>query len=126
MKPTRMIPVELLAAFMNTGWPGDNWYLTDHAEFLWEQTFTVGDGAELYRPRRPGTMINLYDFEGRLRWQGHGRDPTRGAGMSLVALFERWYRQQHDAVVVAWVPREKLPAITHSLTEAGCLLLSEP
>ena len=126
-KQVQMIVVDELAAFMNLGWPGEDWYLAEHAEFLWENTFTSGESGELYRPRRPGTLINLYDFEARVCWQGVGRDPTHGAGYRLSDLFLRWQRRSRNVVVVAYVPRDQVELVTAQLEEAGCLLAgSEP
>ena len=119
-----IIAVDELAAFMNNGWPGADWYLSDHTEYLWETTFTSGPGCELYRPQRPGALVNLYDFEATVRWQGNGRDPTRGAGKKLSELFLRWQRTRSEAVVIAYVPREKLPTVSAMLTGEGCLLLT--
>jgi hypothetical protein len=120
-----MIVVDELAAFMNVGWPGEDWYLTDHAEYLWETTFLTREGSEAYQPRRHGTMINLYDFEARIRWQGFGTDPTRGRGRRLSELFLRWRRTREEALLVAYVPREKLPEVLACLESAGCLLVED-
>lgn len=125
MENQRMIVVDELAQFMNEGWPGPDWYLTGHAEYLWETTFTEGWGAELYRARRPGTMINLADYDGFLRWQGSGRDPSNGRGYRLSTLFWRWQRTRTEATVVACVPRERLREVLMLLNDAGCLILNE-
>ena len=124
MTETRMILVDELATFMNDGWPGVDWYLSEHAEYLWETTFTTGKGRELYRACRPGTMVNLYDFEATLRWQGTRRDPTKGNGQKLSVLFLDWQRTRSEAVVVAYVPRAKLSDVSALLTGAGCLLVT--
>jgi hypothetical protein len=121
-----MIPVDELAAFMNQGWPGPDWYLSDHAEYLWETTFTEGRGAELYRPRRPGTLINLFDYEAQVRWQGNGWDPTNRQGNKLSTLLLRWQRTRTDAMIVAYVPRGKMSVVTTSVKNAGGLLVYTP
>lgn len=118
------INVEELATFMNVGWPGEDWYLTDHAEYLWETTFTAGEGTELYRARNPDQVINLYDYDGKVSWQGCGSDPTRGRGHRLLDLFLRWQQSQEDMVVVARVPREKMAEVLESLDRAGCVLVT--
>lgn len=125
MKPPRMIVVDELAMFMNVGWPGEEWYLSDHAEYLWEETFEDGGANGLYRPRTPGTLVNLNDFEARLRWQGRSPDPTRGAGQKLSELFLRWQRKQTSAIVSAYVPREQEATIRNWLQAAGCMLLND-
>jgi len=122
-----MIPVDELAAFMNEGWPGVDWYLSDQAEYLWEITFTEGPRLELYRPRQPGQLINLFDFDGRVAWQGTaGMDPTKGRGYQLSVLFQRWQRTRTDAVIVAYVPREKLATTTASLENDGVIVVYPP
>jgi len=117
-----MIVVDELARFMNVAWPGGDWYLAEHAEFLWEQTFTDGGPGEIYRPLHPGTPINLDDFDGRVCWQGAGRDPTRGAGHRLSELFWRWRQQLDSVAVVAFVPCEQLETVRAQLEAAGCLV----
>jgi hypothetical protein len=117
-----MITVDELAMFMNVGWPGEDWYLSDHAEYLWEKTFTSGSVGEIYRPCHSGTFIHLHAFEARIRWQGIGRDPTHGAGYRLSELFMSWRRQLQDVVIVAYVPRAQVERVTIQLQEAGCLL----
>ena len=83
---TLQIAVDELALFMNEGWPGEDWYLDECDEYLWGCAFTEGAGKELYKPCRPGTMVNLYDFDAVVRWQGHGRTQcgravvSRGSG----------------------------------------------
>jgi hypothetical protein len=119
-----MLPVEELAAFMNDGWPGPDWYLTGHAEYLWERTFTEGRHAELYRPRQPGALINLHDFDGAIRWQGSGPDPTHGRGHWLVTLFRRWQRIRTEVTVVTCVPRARLDHVLTLLEDAGCLIVN--
>ena len=115
-----LIPVDELAAFMNEGWPGVDWYLSDHAEYRWTTTFTEGPRAELYRPKQLGQLINLFDFEARVCWQGTtGKDPTNGRGYKLSVLFQRWQRTRTDVLIVAYVPREKRSAITVSLENEG-------
>jgi hypothetical protein len=125
MGKTCNVSVEELAAFMNVGWPGEDWYLADHAEYLWETTFTTGEGRELYRARQPGQVINLYEYDGWLRWQGYGPDPTGGGGHQLSELFLKWRRQSHTRVVVACVPREKYEELTTLLEDAGCELMAK-
>jgi hypothetical protein len=120
-----MLPVEELAAFMNEGWPGPDWYLTGHAEYLWENTFTQGRGKELYRPRCPGKLINLYDYDAMIRWQGSDQDPTRGRGYRLMTLFRRWQRTRREVTVVVCVPHERLRNVLALLDDAGCLLVNE-
>ncbi|HUI07557.1 MAG TPA: hypothetical protein VL486_11200 [Verrucomicrobiae bacterium] len=124
MAKKHMIAVDELATFMNIGWPGEDWYLADHAELLWETAFATGNGDGAYRAQRPGTMIDLDDFEARVRWQGTGRDPTGGRGHKLSELFLRWQRTREEAVLVAYVPREKLTEIAAALELAGCLLVA--
>lgn len=119
-----LIPVDELAAFMNEGWPGPDWYLTDHAEYLWEKTFIEGHGQELYRPRQPGRLINLHDYDGLVRWQGKGRDPSRGQGYRLATLFQRWQRTRTEATVVVCVPQDRVREIVALLDGAGCLVVS--
>jgi hypothetical protein len=118
------INVEELSTFMNVGWPGDDWYLTDHPEYLWETTFTTGEGTELYRARDPDQAINLYDYDGKVSWQGCRSDPTRGRGHRLSDLFLRWQQSQQDIVVVARVPREKMAEVLESLDRTGCVLVT--
>jgi hypothetical protein len=117
------IPADELAAFMNEGWPGVDWYLTEHPEYLWETTFTQGTGSELYRACQSGSMINLFDFEGRIRWQGNGTDPTNGRGYKLSTLFLRWQRIRCNALIVASVPHERLSNVIDVLQNSGCLLV---
>ena len=117
------IPVDELAAFMNVAWPGEDWYLDEHPEYLWETTFISGEKGALYQARRPGTLVNLADYEGRVRWQGFGPDPTKGRGFKLTDLFLRWQRTRRDAMLVVYVPRDKLTVVSASLEEAGCLLV---
>lgn len=122
VKLSQMIVVDELATFMNVGWPGEDWYLNQHAEYLWEQTFTAGDWHTLYQPRQPGTLINLYDFEARVRWQGGGTDPTGGVGYKLSELFLSWQRKQTSVAVLVYVPRGQVETIKAWLTQAGYLL----
>ena len=118
------IVVDELADFMNVGWPGEDWHLADCADYLWETTFEPSQGRELYKPITPGTMVNLYDYEARVLWQGPGADPTRGRGHALSELFLQWRRKRTDVVVVAYVPPNKVGDITASLENAGCMLLT--
>ena len=118
------ISVDELAAFMNDGWPGEDWYLEVQHEYLWETTFNTGENGVLYRAQRPGTLIDLADYEGRVRWQGAGPDPTERLGHKLTELVVRWQRTRRDAVVVAYVPRHKLAAVTATLENAGCLVVN--
>ena len=124
METKLLVPAVELAAFMNTGWPGEDWYLDDHAEYLWETTFTTGALGNLYEARDPAALLNLHLYDGRVRWQGPGRDPTGGRGYRLSDLFLRWRRTRHDALLIAYVPREKLPTVSASLKEAGCLVVN--
>ncbi|MGA2222151.1 MAG: hypothetical protein ABSH21_10360 [Verrucomicrobiia bacterium] len=124
MAKTLNIIVDELAVFMNAGWPGEDWYLADCADYLWETTFEPGLVRELYKPVKPGTMINLYDYEARVLWQGCGADPTLGRGHTLSKLFLDWRRRQTDVVVVAYVPPDKARDIRASLEDAGCMLLT--
>jgi len=123
MDKQRTIPVDELADFMNVGWPGEDWYLDDHHESLWDSTFTTGENGALYRPAQPGALVNLSDFEARVRWQGLGSDPTCGRGFKLTELFLRWQRKRRDAVVVAYVPQEKFAEVAVLLKRAGCLVI---
>jgi hypothetical protein len=125
METKLLVPAAELAAFMNTGWPGEDWYLSDHAEYLWENTFTTGALGHLYEARTPGALIHLHDYDGRVRWQGSGRDPTGGRGYRLVDLFLRWRRTRQDALLVAYVPRDKLQTVAATLRDHGCLLVHE-
>ena len=125
MDPHTMVLVDELAAFMNEGWPGEDWYLTDHAEFLWEQTFTMGVGKILYRPRSPGQLLAMAELEATVRWQGSTPDPTQGRGYKLSTLFRRWQRVRHEAFVFACMPPEKLAVVTDWLEEAGCLIVNK-
>ncbi len=125
MDKQTLIPVDELAAFMNEGWPGPDWYLSDHAEYLWETTFTEGRGTELYRPRQPGLMIHLAEYDALVRWQGSGADPTRGRGYRLAALFQRWQRTRTEVTVVVCVPRDRLPDVLTQLADTGCLVVNE-
>ena len=124
MDKTGKISAEELAAFMNVGWPGEDWYLSDHVEYLWETTFTSGPGRELYRARQPGQVIELSDYDATVRWQGHGPDPTGGRGHRLSQLFDKWRRHADTRVVVACVPREKYDQLTALLEDAGCELVA--
>lgn len=124
MNKQHKISVDELAAFMNDGWPGEEWYLHVQHEYLWETTFTTGESGALYRARRPGTVVALADYEGRVRWQGSGPDPTERRGDKFTELFLRWQRTRSDAVVTAYVPRHKLAAVTSSLKNAGCLVVN--
>ena len=119
-----MIPVEELAAFMNEGWPGVDWHLSMHAEYLWETTFTEGLRAELYRPKQPGRLINLFDFDAQVCWQGStGMDPTNGHGHKLSVLFQRWKRTQTDALIVVYVPLNKLSTAIAKLENDGGIVM---
>ncbi len=124
MESKLLVPAAELAAFMNAGWPGDAWYLSDHAEYLWETTFTTGALGHLYEARDPAALLHLHDYDGCVRWQGPGHDPTGGRGYRLSDLFRRWQRKRQDVIVIAYVPREKQAGVTAALREAGCLLLS--
>lgn len=119
------ISAEELATFMNVGWPGEDWYLTDHPEYLWETTFATGEGHELYRAQQSDQVINLYDYDAQVSWQGSGRDPTGGRGHRLSELFFKWQRQSDARVVVAYVPREKYEELTALLVDAGCELMAK-
>ena len=123
MNKQYMVPVDELAIFMNVAWPGEDWYLDGHLEYLWETTFTNGEKGALYQARQPGTLVNLADYEGRVRWQGFGSDPSRGRGFKLTDLFRRWQRTRRDTLLVVYVPRDRLTAVSATLEEAGCLLL---
>lgn len=120
-----MVPVDELAAFMNEGWPGPDWYLNGHAEYLWETTFTQGRGKELYRPRFPGKMINLCEYDGMICWQGSDPDPSGGRGYRLVTLFGRWQRTRREVTMVVCVPHERLRDVLTLLNDADCLVLNE-
>ena len=124
MKRQQKVLVDEIAAFMNDGWPGEEWYLDAKHDFLWETTFTTGENGVLYQARRPGTVVDLVEYEGCVRWQGSGPDPTDRRGHKLTELFQTWQRKRRDAVVMAYVPRHKLAAITESLKTAGCLVVN--
>ena len=124
MNKPHKIAVDELAAFMNDGWPGEEWYLDVQHEYLWETTFNTGENGSLYQARQPGTMVNLADYEGCARWQGAGPDPTERRGHKLTELFLRWQRTRRDAVVVVYVPRPKLADVTAVLKDAGCLVVN--
>jgi len=122
MKTNLPITVDEIAAFMNQGWPGEDWHLeTDH-EVLWENAFHHNVGGALYQPREPGRVVDLAGFDGRVRWQGRGADPTRGRGHRLSDLITRWRQRSTATVVVAYVPKTKLAEVTTWLEQAGCPL----
>lgn len=124
MKQTHLVAVDELATFMNTGWPGSDWYLTEHAEYLWERTFVVGGANDLYRPVTRGALVDLSEYEARVCWQGVRADPTKGQGHWLSELFLQWRRKRHAAVVVAYVSPSRVQEIENLLEEAVCMVLT--
>ena len=124
MNKQHTISVDELAAFMNDGWPGEEWCLDVQHEYLWETTFTTGENGVMYRARQPGTVVDLMDYEGRVRWQGSGPDPTERRGYKLTELVLLWQRTRRDAVLMTYVPRHKLDEVTISLKNAGCLVVN--
>ena len=69
-----------------------------------------------------GGWWDLAGFDGRVRWQGRGADPTRGRGHRLSDLITRWRQRSTATVVVAYVPKTKLAEVTTWLEQAGCPL----
>jgi hypothetical protein len=116
------VTVDELAMFMNTGWPGENWYIDDHDAYAWDNAFIEGCLNEIYQPRERGKLVNLGDFEATVRWQGIGRDPTAGRGHRLTTLFLRWQQRQRSATVVALVPKDRLEEVRHLLHATGCIV----
>jgi hypothetical protein len=125
MKTSETITAAELATFMNLGWPGEDWYLEVDYEPVWEAAFVHDQPGELYTPRQAGRVLTFCEIEARVRWQGHGPDPTRGRGHRLSDLITQWRRKQVDAVLVAFVPKPKLLEVAAWLEQAGCLLGSE-
>ncbi len=116
------VTVDELAMFMNTGWPGEDWYLDDYDAFAWDNAFVEGDLDKIYQPRCPGTLVNLSDFHATVRWQGIERDPTGGRGYRLTNLFLKWQQRQRCATVVALVPKDQIEQVRHLLQATGCIV----
>ena len=92
------VTAQELADFMNTGWPQPeaDWYYDDKNDDLWEQTLQMDPAnPERHVAVEPAKLINLNDFEASILYQGQGKDPTRGEGYSLVAMFSKWLSLIH-------------------------------
>ena len=81
-----------LQQFIDEGWPGEDYYWdTDMLE-------DTPDGKAL-----PDIQYDTDDF-GRLLWQGHGPDPTSGAGLDLAKVIKVWRKSRTSRILRIRVP----------------------
>ena len=95
---------------MNHGWPTPeaDWFYDDYDVDLWESTFREGSDAQArLTPLEPSRVINLYDFEASIFYQGKEKDPTAGEGYSLTTLFLKWQSAKNNKTVVVEVPNSE-------------------
>lgn len=85
-------------------YPEDDWYGED----------CEGDFDEVRKlaVRAPETLVEMSDFDGVWVWQGTGKDPTSGDGISIVKDFKRWRKTRTHQLFCVSVPKQDVETFT--------------